>query len=338
MTMEILINLIQEQKLCRYEQLYEVICFGRKNDEEESYESDLSYEKQMRELIENCCKEDVELLGNTEVLHNISVELAKQKYYYLACMLLEKTLKGKKCFTNIDLLADYLKYSTYSSESEIRQAEEYYGRLQKIEKKLWSWRAFDFSIDYLLARSDTTEFKEDDLMEALKLALIYRAQMKNTPDEDKALNTLAEVYLRKGETKKYEQILKQGILLKKAPLCTLKWGEYLFKKGDYANAQENILKCCKANTGLESVINIGYPYVLLALARIMNLYAHQDSEQDHTKNDFGMELKLIETDYQTAKEALGESNEQIKNLKKQIDVLKKQLATDTNTAEADYDE
>lgn len=337
MTIGILLKLIREQNVCKFEQLYDVITRGRENEDEEDYESHFTYEQQMKELIECCCQKDVVYFGNVAVLHNVSIELAKNNYYQFACMLLEKALKSEKCFANMELLADYLKYSIYSGESEIKTSEKYYERLQSIDKKLWNWRAFDFSIDYLLACSDTTGSKEDYLKHALELARIYRKQMRDTPHEDKALNALSEVYLKTGDIKKFERTLEEGSRLKKAPLCTLKWGDYLFKKGEYTEAKNNIIKCCKDIIGIENIINIGYPYVLSALTRIMELYECRENNHIQIENEFETELKLIEGDYQTAKRALGESNEQVKNLKVQIDVLKKQINLDDSSFYEDYD-
>ena len=324
--MKTMSELIQQEKKCRFEKLYEFIIKIFDTSDEEDFEDKQEKTLKLGELIQECCKDDIGLIGDVGVLHNVSVELAKHDYYDFACNILEKGLSDKKYYLNIDLLADYLKYAIYSTYENLKKADKYYERLKMVEKGKWNWRAFDFSIDYLLALSEMEDVNRNSIFdEALELALIYKRLMKGTENEDKAYHTLAEVYLKRGERKKFETIIKEGIQLKNAPLCTLKWAEYLFDKGEYVEAKKYIIECCRMNTEIDSKINLGYPYILSALSRIMVLYNDFDENEDEQMNEVQDELNRIDHDYNSAKMVLGESEGRVKNLKVQIDILKNQL-------------
>lgn len=341
MKIEAMKDMICREKVCRIENVTENLDRywrgGLEEDDadEERVESDI--DRQIIELAKAICADEVTLVGHASEIHNLAVGYARKNYYDLACAILKKGLSGKKNFYNIDLLADYLKYSVSSSDDDFEAADEYYHRLKKIDQTHWNWRAYDFCIDYLLSQLDYSGGCEEEwLKESMDLALQYKSRMENTEHEDKAYYALAEVYLKENQTKQYIDLLHEAMeKVGRAPMCAAKLSEYYFKLGDTTNAEKYILQCKHMNVDVEASVSMGYPYVLLALCHMMDTYKDLDGVKDN-KRQIKEKIDQIEHDYNCAKEALGEHETRVKNLRRQITLLKKQAAVDED--DEDYDE
>lgn len=94
--------------------------------------------------VELVVAEDSTICGTKDDYHNAATECARHSLYDLAVRICEK---GLTVFPNeIDLLADLITYA--SALGRYETASRLVSRLQAIDKNLWNWRAFEFSIDY----------------------------------------------------------------------------------------------------------------------------------------------------------------------------------------------
>lgn len=338
MTYERIMKEITEDKVCRMELIYKLIgeIFEKEREEEEGYQE--IQDRSVGRLMDAICKEDVKLVGSSDVIHNVSVECAINGYQDHACRILKKGLEITKNYKDIDLLADYLKYSIDSLEEDDEFAGICYQRLCGISKKFWSWRAFEFSVDYLLKLKEHSSSSEEEFQEkSLQLALEYRDRMKNSGKGDRAYNTLASVYLKGGERDKYIETLNEAYTyLKRVPLCALNLAEVEFENGEYDAAEIHISDCIKMNVAVDNSINMGYPYILSALCQMMLIYNGQRDKNDTDRTRYKETIKAIERNYDSAKRILGEHEKKVKNLKKQIEIFKKQF--DMNNEEEQFDE
>lgn len=326
MTSKELVRIAEENKKCYLKELYDII--ARLFRQEDSMEEEIHpYQENIAQMIDAVCKEDVEFIGEADVLHNISVEMARKGYYDYACELLKYGLTMKKYAKNKDILADYLKYSTYSTDDNFEYAAECYKRLMLIDKKQWGWRPFDFSVEYLLALSEREEESKRLLDEALKLANEYKDQMYGRTDEyaDRACHCLANVYQRRGDYDHYQSILQGAVKnLRKVPMCMLELADLMYQKGNYEEAGKYVFRCARMNTGDENSVSLGYPYILSALCRIMSVYEAVDAGK-MGKEEIQEQIRLIEKDFRSSKYVLETDDRRLKNLKNQIDILKEQL-------------
>lgn len=333
MTFNNAVETIKEDKVCRAELACKVL---EKSTEMSEYSDDGEMgdgNREEQELAKIILDDEVQLRGNVNAIHNLSVEYAKRDYFDIACKILKKALQERRNSYNIDLLADYLKYSINSSDEEIEFAEECFDRLNGINKKFWNWRAFDFAIDYLISSADwSMDDFEDRLKEGHKLAEEYKKRFGETEDADKAYHSLANVYLKNGDDESCNRLLKEALgKVKKAPLCALQLADTCFKRGLYEEAKEYVRKCIIMNSGNELSVSLGYPYILSAECSIALAYLYMESGNDERKENLEKNLESIENDYASAKECLGRREQRVMLLRKQIDVLKKQINIGADT-------
>lgn len=335
MTVSQLIDEISKNHICYVEEACNVLSLHiESTNDYEDYQEEA--DKHLNDLAKSICVDEVQLIGSADAIHNLSVEFARNGYFDYACAILKKGLMTDKFPQNIDLLADFIKYSTCSLPADSDLAEVYYQRLIRIDKKCWNWRAFSFSIDYLTSRLDQADEQADQILEeCLKLASEYVKRKGKGRDGDRAYHALANVYLRQGDDKRCQSILQKALAqLKRAPICALQLSEIFFNSGLFEEADRCIRQCISMNINVDNSINIGYPYILSSLCRIMSAY--KKSEQMANGQEKRDILKLIERDYESAKTILGEKEQRVRNLKSQIDILKKQI--DMNDGSELFDE
>ena len=87
------------------------------------------------------------LVGDADDYHNFSVAVLKEfDDYRVALDIVEMGLEAYP--KNADLLGDAIKYAVNCGQRD--RATKYYDELIWIDKSVWTWRSFSFSIDYLL--------------------------------------------------------------------------------------------------------------------------------------------------------------------------------------------
>ena len=218
-----------------------------------------------------------QLVGDANDFHNFSVSISKVTSDN------QKTLKiveaGLKIYPqNTDLLADAIKYGYSCGERE--KCKQWYQTLKNIDKSRWTWRAFSFSIDYLLAEWTSSE-KEDYTKESiLDLAKEYQEKI---PDEEDAWLCEFEIYDGTNQREKGVAVLEEATAkFRFCPRCWLRYVDILMDRGDYEKAEPIIRKMCK-NPKTTEKINASYMYFLDGQCKLQKLYnsdAYDNDEVD----------------------------------------------------------
>ncbi len=182
--------------------------------------------RNIRELttryVELVVAEDSTIYGTKNDYHNVAAECGRRRLYDLAVRICEK---GLVVFPNeFDLLADLIMYA--SSLGQYETPARSLSQLQTIDKNLWNWRAFEFSIDY---------FKQvGKYEEAEQLADEY---IKFLPFDERAYFAKAEICLLRysGGVGTNKAIKALQVALEhnlNCPMCARKLGELLAEGGE----------------------------------------------------------------------------------------------------------
>lgn len=211
---------------------------------------------------------DLDFEGTADEFHNFTTELARAGCYGRACGVLEKGIEQYPM--NTDLLADYLNYGIKCGLS--KQCERFYQQLDQINDKKKTWRAFDFSIDYLLFK--ISEENDDSVIDSLKaeaLGLIGRFK-KALPSEELAYLSEFQIYeatydKNTGLCKLAEFLNDDKRTAKVAPKCHLKYIDEMLKIGEYEQvvlyANDGAAEAAQEQEGVDT----GYFFYALALAK-----------------------------------------------------------------------
>lgn len=240
-------------------------------------------------------------VGNNSDFHNIAVTCAIEEDYDASCIFLDYGLK--KYPYDIDLLSDYLKYGMQCNKFE--KCNDAYEKLLK-RKKEWNWRAYRFSIDYLI---DLTNVDFIDRTDTIK-KLIKEFQ-NNLPCEENAYLVEAEYYYEKSQNnfeKNYVSILEYATSDKspvaKTPKCDLKLASYYYSNGNnILKAIELLERSKKDSIDLQKTVNRTYIFLLLTLCKI-SLY-YEQKQKNGTKGS----KKLINEIYDIYHIAALDSND-----------------------------
>lgn len=146
--------------------------------------------------------------GSADHYHNYAVTFARESEFTVACDIL---LCGiKRYHANVDLLADFLEYAIQSSNDEhYKQCEEIFACLQSRRPQFWNWRAYDFSIDYLLDKLDRGIGDPGEIhAKCLELAKEFQ---KRISDNELGFIAEANVHAMFGEKTKQFQTLKKAL-------------------------------------------------------------------------------------------------------------------------------
>lgn len=110
----------------------------------------VEYINMIKKIVEKVCSGGAAISGNSADYHNLSAELARGNMYYEAISVLDK---GLSLFPNdTDLLSDMIEYATKNSQYE--KAEQAINILTGIHRRLWTWRCYEFMINYYRAIGD----------------------------------------------------------------------------------------------------------------------------------------------------------------------------------------
>lgn len=226
------------------------------------------FERNLEEFFLEWDSNELEFEGTAGEFHNFTAELARAGYYGRACSILEKGIEQYAMDT--DLLADYLNYGIKCGMS--KECEKFYHQLDKINDKKKTWRAFDFSIDYLLFR--ISEENDDSIIEQLKqeaLGLVERFK-KVLPTEELAYLSEYQIYeatfdKRTGLHKLAQFLNDDQRTAKVAPKCHLKYIDEMLEVGEYEQvilyANDGAAEAAQEQEGVDT----GYFFYALALAK-----------------------------------------------------------------------
>lgn len=265
-------------------------------DEEFDYSG--SSRKKLRKIVSLFNEQEFLLYGTAEEIHNCAVPLARVNMYDCACIILKRGLKSLE--GSVDLLADYIRYGISCGRYE--ECEEYFLRLKGISKNQWNWRAFSFSIDYLLDKVNRTNgIRERNNIK--KTANRLADEFISIIGKDQAYFDKAQVIRTFGGDNENteETILLQGIhSLKVAPRCALRMSDILFERGEYKEAVELLKKCCINAFSPQPDISGSYSFLLSALSKTSELFSEYIDSDFSDKENVVMD---IYKDFNTALEA-----------------------------------
>ena len=209
--------------------------------------------------------------GNGDEFHNATVRLTRHGFYDYAYALAKVGHKRYPC--NTDLLGDLLCYGLHCKLLE--ELEQWYTKLVKIDKRFWSWRAYQFSFDYWMERLPYAESNDilhyweniiEDLFDSFKQNFQY---LSDKSDCEKAYMMAFEYYNSKGDEKKaldaLEDATKDERTANKCPQCALKLADRYFEIGNYEKSYKY------ANTAVsikedQASISLGYAYYILSMS------------------------------------------------------------------------
>ena len=267
-----------------------------------SPEDDYEARQELYDLIDNFTSQDA-FSGSASDFHNFACDLAREDEYSLACRIikagLEHGFQG-----NVDLLADYLQFGVSCNLNE--ECEEYAAVLLSIPKRLWTWRAFSFLIDYYQSQLEsnayqlTDDYIDNSIKKMLSLASDFK---KNFPFDEEAFNSEAAIYHRVNMHTQEIKVLKNALSkLEVCPKCAMRYSDILFDQGKFLEAAEVLKRAISDANRTQSTINEGYLYYLNALCKIsIKSKANQQYKEDEVTDiysDFNLAAKgLSNTSY-----------------------------------------
>lgn len=208
--------------------------------------------------------------GNAAEFHNASVELTRLQLYSPAFQLLEV---GTYRFpTDADILGDLLLYGIKCRD--LSELKKYYVALEKIDKSMWTWRAFHFSIEYQMelykASTDTAEQIElaKTIEEALNKYQEYSKFFEDQSNREKCFNLKYEYYTLLREPEKALNALNEAIqeIPGKCPQCALQLADYHFEAGEYEKVIAPATVAAMV-IDVQHAINYSYLYFILGASR-----------------------------------------------------------------------
>lgn len=243
-------------------------------------------------------KKESEISGSADAFHNFAVSCIKIADDYLTAYDVIK-LGLKLHPTNTDLLADAIKYG-YNC-TDIKKCEEYLRYLRTIDQRVWTWRAFSFTIDYLLDCYTSDNAEQNCISDVKELAEQYR---KRYPHDEDSLYSKYEIHNRLGELTEAMDVLIEALESSDfCPKCWLKYADILVEEGKYTEATKPIIKLCRAPLTSDSV-NWSYVNYLKGVCQMAlltsegeSLFDEQQYEEDKVNQIYMSFYKaLISTD------------------------------------------
>lgn len=310
MNCEMFLRIANKTGICQISKLREAI-----NSLNSSYDD---YEENREEKLIDLIMESLSIdnwAGSADEYHNFSVWFATRPApdYVFACQIVKKGLEQYQ--KSVDLLADFLQYGSKCS-NEAEKCEECFKTLNSISREKWNWRAYSFSIDYLLARFEKGNGEElDEHVMAMELA---NAFIDAYPRDERSYVAKGDL-LRDGSDEKMK-IYQTGCEMSgKAPRCSLHLAEIYFENKEYQKMLNILEQCQEYALEMQNSVNIGYIYILTVLCRLAILY-RQNPHIIESTPEVEEQVKQIHIDFKSAK-IYEKSSDRIRDLEKQIDVL-----------------
>lgn len=257
------------------------------------------------------------LVGDADDFHNFSVAVLKEfDDYRVALDIVEMGLEAYP--KNADLLGDAIKYAVNCGQRD--RATKYYDELIWIDKSVWTWRSFSFSIDYLLNCHLTGVPKSLD--NALALVDEYKAYYPKREDPWKCEE---DIYTKTNQIDQSIQVLQDAISkFALCPKCWLRYADLMMDQGNYTEAAVYLKKLATNPISAESV-NMAYVFYLDGLCR-MTLWQQTDEYQEEEFDE-----KTVKAIYRRFRKALNHSDCR-NNLRDKIMNLARSIYQETQIA------
>lgn len=239
-----------------------------------------------KRYVEKVIEDNSILRGDEDDYHNLAAECARHYLYDLSCKVCET---GLKIFTqNIDLLADWIQYGTKLGDINVVTSNPL-NKLLSIDKILWNWRAFDFTIDFYLAARlwEKAEALANDFV-------LYH------PYEERAYYCQAEVfqqcYAKEEGMKKTLEALQTAMDKNiNCPLCANRLAELL---SDCGRLEDALVAANRAIQELsQEQPSVNYGFVIYRRALIQDRLSYKKDISSSQAHDLA-EKAII--DYQVA--------------------------------------
>lgn len=252
------------------------------------------------------------IAGTADQFHNASVRLTHDGFYDLAYGLLENA-GIKRNPRNTDLLGDLLLYGARCRQRD--DLRKWYDQLVSIPKRFWTWRAYQFSFDYLMETLPYAETDDELLIREKEIESVFSTfkenfrYLKDKSDREKAYMMEYEFYSSKGEDELALKALAAGVeaLPGKCAQCAMKYADHQFAMGNYTDAAEYAKIAVEVKEDQAS-ISLGYTYYILAMS------LEQLARKDNAIN-IANRLQAIYSAYYAAYQYMESGRE---NLKKSI--------------------
>lgn len=253
-----------------------------------------SQEDHIDELEKIFLQSGIQWAGSSNEYHNLAVDLSKTGRNHMACVVLEKGLAEYPAC--VDLLGDYLKYGIDDVRWE--QCENCYQVLKSLNRNDWNWRAYSFSIDYLLEkRKKTTSLSERNGLrsEILRLANAFVEK----EGSDIAYFDLANAYNEFNNKHEERATLEAAIAANAfSPRCSLRLADIDISAGNY-HAALKWLKVCEIAFKPQLDVNLAYVYLLKVLSK-SSLLLSKIIENGASDTIYQEEAHSIYRDYNSA--------------------------------------
>ncbi|MBQ8618998.1 MAG: hypothetical protein IJ418_16000 [Clostridia bacterium] len=213
------------------------------------------------------------IAGTAAEFHNLAVEYARMDWESVSCMIIEKAMKLPHCEQDIDLMADYLKYCIAPGKME--KGLKIYNKLLEIDISRWNWRAFSFTIDFMLASCDQNGFQKKDIL-ALADKFIRRISGSEEPYISKAA-----VYAAYNDRESEQRILLEALQQTgfRHTKIHLRLADLYFAQGDYETALLHATSAYNNASAPQPMISSSYVYSLAGLCRISIFFNAAPDEQ-----------------------------------------------------------
>lgn len=227
--------------------------------------------------------------------HNGAVEAYKRGSAEDALEIIEEGLSFYPY--DVDLLADAVQWAPVSpgpsigSDIAIRYAEDYFKVL--IDREfMWTWRAYDFSIDYLVDKKTAISDAEDALKALSDAERLSKRYIEMFPNDERSHAARVKVLKALKKHDEAEKLLHDvvfggdGTKAISAPSCCVDYIEVLFEKGQYAIAAKVARKAIIGDAQTQPTVNLGYLLYLEALA-LDALFLEKKVDNDVDLKDSG---------------------------------------------------
>ena len=288
---------------------------------------DIEKLKLVKEYLES--NEDSHFIaGDADRFHNATVTLTRLGFYDYAYALAEV---GHKRYTkNTDLLGDLLCYGRQCRD--LKELEKWYIALTQINKRFWTWRAYQFSFDYWINRlpeasEDELPLWEKTIEEIFTSFQVNFRFLQDKSDCEKAFMMKYEYCSLMGDDAGAENALKEATINEntknKCPQCALKLADRYFEKGNYAESLKysNLAVSIKED---QPSISLGYTNYIRAMS--MEYLMRNDNSIAH-------HLAEVYNAYYAAILYLNEEDGRdrlITSIKKQVKVLEREFGMASN--------
>ncbi len=295
------LNILEQRDSCNVEELHRVILDVYK---EKKYDEDGNIEEdnqivQLYEVVNSALKKN-KFIGTSADFHNLSVECARRNAEEVACDFLERGLD--KYPISVDLLADYIKYGVVCNR--IENCRRYYSTLDRIPKSNWNWRAFRFSIDYLMVEMEREICGSEIKQTMLSLAEEFRRYI---PDDENGYLVQAEVHSRFNEKELEIAILEEAVAkLPRASKSLLRLADIYYMQGRVEEALSSLCRCELDSLEPQMGVSQGYLYYLDGLCQSNILLRELDNVQIERDAIREKELKIYDS-LKIAKKSLDHS-------------------------------